>query len=109
MQARIQAHETLGQYLRRLRQARGLTGQAVVDAAGIANSTLTFYEQDKSLPTLSLLEKVLDVLGADFDYAWALYLIRAGVQRITVPVPQDGLPSQRPLPETCVEEPAPGP
>jgi transcriptional regulator with XRE-family HTH domain len=106
MQVRFQAHETLGQYLRRLRQARGLTGQAVVDAAGIANSTLTFYEQDKSLPTLPLLEKVLDVLGGDFDYAWALYLIRAGVQKITVPVPRDSLPSQRPLPKARIEEPA---
>ena len=101
-----QAHETLGQYLRRLRQARGLTGQAVVEAAGIANSTLTFYEQDKSLPTLVLLERVLNILDGDLNYAWALYLIRAGVKQITVPVPQDGLSLQRPLAESCIEEPA---
>jgi transcriptional regulator with XRE-family HTH domain len=87
-----QAQETLGQYIRRLREARGLTGQAVVDATGISNATLTFYEKDKSLPRLPLLEKVLDFLGGDFSYAWALYLIRAGVQRVVIPEPQDGLP-----------------
>ena len=92
-----QDRETLGQYIRRLREARGLTGQAVVDATGISNATLTFYEQDKSLPRLPLLEKVLDFLGGDFGYAWALYLIRAGVQRVVVPEPQDGLPMQMSL------------
>ena len=55
-----QAQETLGQYIRRLREARGLTGQAVVDATGISNATLTFYEQDKSLPRLPLASTTLD-------------------------------------------------
>jgi transcriptional regulator with XRE-family HTH domain len=74
-----------------------LTGQTVVDATGISNATLTFYEQDKSLPRLPLLERVLDFLEGDFDYAWALYLLRAGATRVRVPVPEDDLPVQRTL------------
>ncbi|MBN1579590.1 MAG: helix-turn-helix transcriptional regulator [Anaerolineae bacterium] len=90
-------HETLGQYIRRLRIARGLTGQTVVDATGIGNSTLTYYEKDLSLPKLLLLEKVIDFLQGDFDYAWALYLIRAGVQKVNLPEPHGGLPMQTSL------------
>lgn len=94
----MQEIETLGQYLRRLRRARGLTGQAVVNAISIGNSTLTFYEQGRSLPEPPLLEKVVTFLKGDLDYAWALWLIRAGVQNVRVPEPQDDLPTQQPMP-----------
>ena len=93
----MQAPETLGQYIRRVRTARGYTGQAVVDVVGISNSTLTYYETGHSLPTLALLEKVLTFLNADLEYAWALYLIRGGAKKVTVPTPQDGVPLQLPL------------
>jgi len=93
----VHARETLGQYIRRLRKARGKTGQAVVDATGISNATLCFYEYDKSVPTPALLEKVIAYLHGDFDYAWALYLLRAGATRVHVHVPEDDLPVQRAL------------
>jgi transcriptional regulator with XRE-family HTH domain len=93
------AQETLGQYLRRLRKARGLTGQAVVDATGIGNSTLTYYEQDQSLPSPPLLEKVAQFLGGDLEYVWALWLKRAGVQHIEIPQLGDNVPYQPSLPE----------
>ncbi|MBN1934536.1 MAG: helix-turn-helix domain-containing protein [Anaerolineae bacterium] len=96
--------ETLGQYLRRLRVARGLTGQAVVDATGIGNATLTFYEQGRSLPQPPLLEKVIEFLDGDPGYAWSLWLIRAGVQNVQVPEPQDGFPRQPPLPLPLQEQ-----
>ena len=92
--------ETLGQYLRRLREARNLTGQAVVDGTGISNSSVTFYEQGRSLPSPPFLEKVIEFLGGDFEYAWALWLKKAGVQNVDIPTPQDGLPLQPPLPTT---------
>ena len=86
--------ETLGQYIRRLREARDLTAQAVVDATGIANATISFYESGRSLPSPPLLEKVIAFLDGDFQYAVSLWLIRAGFTDVNVPTPDDSLPVQ---------------
>jgi transcriptional regulator with XRE-family HTH domain len=93
-----QAPETLGQYIRRLREAQNLAAQDVVNATGVSNATVSFYESGRSLPSPPLLEKVVAFLGGDFDYAWALWLIRAGVKNVTVPTPNDGLPVQPSFP-----------
>jgi len=86
-----QASETLGQYIRRLREARNLTAQAIVDATGISNAAISLYESGRTLPSPPFLEKVIAFLGGDFQYALSLWLIRAGVQNVIVPIPNDGL------------------
>ena len=94
MTSQVQPRETVGEYIRRLREARGKSGQNVVDAVGVTNGALCNYEKGERLPSPAMLERILSALDGDWDYALALWLVQRDVRNVDVPEPQDGLPTQ---------------
>jgi transcriptional regulator with XRE-family HTH domain len=60
--------QTLGQYLRNLRQARQLTLREVEDASGVSNPYLSQLETDKiAKPSPHVLHKLAPVYGASYE------------------------------------------
>lgn len=56
----------IGDHLRALRTQKDLTQEYVAGKAGTERGYYAKLEQGYTLPSLKLLEKLLDVLGADF-------------------------------------------
>ena len=54
----------LGEKLRRLRKAQGLTQGELAEKAGVSINTIVRYETDKNSPKLELLEGIFKVLEA---------------------------------------------
>lgn len=54
-----------GQVLAQARRELGLTQKQLAERAGVSDTSLSGYERGKQLPTLPILEKVLDALGLD--------------------------------------------
>lgn len=57
--------------IRALRTARGLTQQALADAAGATRQTIIAVEAGKYSPSLELAFRIARVLGAPFDEVFA--------------------------------------
>lgn len=55
----------LGDKLRQLRHDRGLTQPGLAEAMGIEQSYLSKLENDKSVPSGAMLQRILDVFGID--------------------------------------------
>lgn len=55
----------LGDKLRQLRHDRGLTQPGLAEAMGIEQSYLSKLENDKSVPSGEMLQRILDVFGID--------------------------------------------
>ena len=55
----------LGQYLRQLRKARGLTLEQAAEAAGLSRSAVNRWETGVNQPRLPELNALLGALGAD--------------------------------------------
>jgi transcriptional regulator with XRE-family HTH domain len=55
--------ESFGTILRRLREAKGMSQQALADAIGIAQMSVSFYEQDKHEPGWNAVVKICQALG----------------------------------------------
>lgn len=53
----------IGERIRQLREAAGLSGNALAKLAGIGQSTLSRIESGVHSPTLDVLEKISDALG----------------------------------------------
>lgn len=53
--------------IRALRTARGLTQQALADAAGATRQTIIAVEAGKYAPSLELAFRIANVLGAPFE------------------------------------------
>ena len=68
-------NKTLGQFLKALREGKGLTLRAVEDAKGISNAYLSQLESDKiKQPSPSVLHKLSDL----YDASYAMLLKLAG-------------------------------
>lgn len=57
--------EVFGKNVRRVRQAKGLTLEAMADEVGLAYSYLGEIERGRKNPTLDVVERIAEVLGAD--------------------------------------------
>lgn len=49
-----------------LRHVRGMTQQALADAASMSQSVIARFEKKKSIPQLDTLLKIAEALGCDF-------------------------------------------
>lgn len=59
--------ETFGQRFARLRKAKGLRQEDIADKIGISAQAVSKWENDISLPDISLLSELSDMLGASLD------------------------------------------
>ncbi len=55
----------LGSKLRRLRRLRGLTIEELAEKADLTKGFISQLERDKTVPSITTLKQVLDVLGVD--------------------------------------------
>ena len=55
----------IGSKLRRLRKLRGLTIEEVADKADLTKGFISQLERDKTVPSVTTLKQILDVLGVD--------------------------------------------
>ena len=53
--------------LRRLREARGLTAQALADACGVSRPAVSRMEAGDSRPSIDVLRRLADALGCTTD------------------------------------------
>jgi transcriptional regulator with XRE-family HTH domain len=58
---------TIGTNLKRYREAKGLTQQAVWEAAGISKSSYTSYEAGRGMPSADKIVSLAKVLGTTTD------------------------------------------
>ncbi len=65
--ARPQAQEPLGERIRRLRKARGLTQTELARRVGLSSRMMAYYEIQGGLPSADLLKKLADSLGVSMD------------------------------------------
>lgn len=59
---------TIGSKLRSLRKAKGYSQQYVAERVGLKRSTISNYEIDRRLPSLTDLKRVADFYGVGLDY-----------------------------------------
>lgn len=59
---------TIGSKMRSLRKAKGYSQQYVADRIGLKRSTISNYEIDRRLPSLTDLKRVADFFGVGLDY-----------------------------------------
>lgn len=59
---------TLGQRIRQLRKERHLTQTQLGKLFGIVKSTVSLYENDKSIPDDGIKSKIADYFGVSMDY-----------------------------------------
>lgn len=59
---------SIGSKLQSLRKARGFSQQYVADMIGMKRSTISNYEIDRRLPSLTDLKRVADFYGVGLDY-----------------------------------------
>lgn len=57
----------LGEKLWRLREARGLTQEALAEALGVSRQTVSNWENDKATPDAEKLQKLCETLGVSAD------------------------------------------
>lgn len=60
--------DSIGSKLRSLRKARHLSQQHVADQVGMKRSTISNYEIDRRLPSLTDLKRVADFYGVGLDF-----------------------------------------
>jgi len=58
--------DNLGQRLKALRVAKGLSQRRLAAAAGVSNATVSLIEHDRTDPSMGLLKRILDSLGVSF-------------------------------------------
>jgi len=85
----------LGERLRRLRQARGLSVRALASMAGVTAGTLSKIENRQTSPSVGTLKEILDALGATMSEFFAEDDRRVGADQRVVfrPVEQVKLSS----------------
>lgn len=60
--------DSIGSKLRALRKSRHFSQQYVADQVGMKRSTISNYEIDRRLPSLTDLKRVADFYGVGLDY-----------------------------------------
>ena len=58
---------SLGENIRKYRQARGLTQEALGERLGMAAQTVSKWEREESMPDAALLPKLAEILGVSLD------------------------------------------
>lgn len=61
-------HDSIGAKLQSLRKARRFSQQHVADQVGMKRSTISNYEIDRRLPSLTDLKRLADFYGVGLDY-----------------------------------------
>jgi transcriptional regulator with XRE-family HTH domain len=61
------APESVGERMRRLRQAKGLTQAEIADKVGISRRGYIYYEAEGGSPSPELLARIAQVLGVSTD------------------------------------------
>ena len=59
--------QTIGEKIREIRKARGLTQKELGEKAGIAEPTIRRYELGKLNPKIETVKKIADALGVDMN------------------------------------------
>jgi|SRR5690625_246359 len=57
----------IGEKLRELRKARGLTTQQLADKVAISQSYISRFENNRAIPDIELLERILFALDSDLN------------------------------------------
>ena len=83
----------VGEYLRGLRQARGLTTRQVGIAADCTDATVSRIERGERRPSIFLLWKLIEVLDGNFLKAYSLLARDAGVPEEICSTISSGIPS----------------
>lgn len=60
-------NETFGQRFTRLRKQRGLTQEELGEKLGVSGQAVSKWENDASMPDISLLVQLSDILGVSLD------------------------------------------
>ncbi len=63
--------QTIGEKIREIRKARGLTQKELGEKAGIAEPTIRRYELGKLNPKIETVKKIADALGVDAAYLYS--------------------------------------
>jgi transcriptional regulator with XRE-family HTH domain len=88
-----------GAFLREVRVSRGLSQSQLAAVAGIEQPNLSAYEQDRRLPSLATVSRILTACGYHLQAA-------AGAARIRCPLPgEDSWRSELPLAGDPVDQP----
>jgi transcriptional regulator with XRE-family HTH domain len=61
----------VGQRLRRMRDAQGLSQRELARRAGVTNATVSMIERDRMSPSVASLKKILDALGTSLGAFFA--------------------------------------
>jgi len=78
----------IGAYLAKLRETANLTKAGLAIRLGVDPTLIGYWERGDKLGSLGKLQEMMNLLGGDFDYISALYLIAHGAEGITVPDPK---------------------
>ncbi|MGB9561960.1 MAG: helix-turn-helix domain-containing protein [bacterium] len=60
--------ETLGERVKRLREAMGLTQRELAKRIGTSSGLISFIERDKNKPSYEVIRRLSEVLGTSTDY-----------------------------------------
>jgi putative transcriptional regulator len=58
----------LGDRIKEIRDAHGLTQEDLATAIGVSRTTITKYERNERVPDLITLTKITEILGISLDY-----------------------------------------
>ena len=60
--------ESIGQRIKEMRTESGFTQKQLADAIGVAQNTISQYENDTALPGVDIIVKLADTLNTTTDY-----------------------------------------
>lgn len=89
--------EELGTTLRELRRERGLSQQTLADRAGVSRNFVAQIERGESTPTVSLLARIAQALGATVGELLGENVAEQATDTVPVPVVADAIAAGTPL------------
>lgn len=89
--------EELGTNLRELRRERGMSQQALADRAGVSRNFVAQIERGESTPTVSLLARIAEALGATVGELLGENVAEQAADTVPVPVVADAIAAGTPL------------
>lgn len=58
----------IGNKIKELRVKNNLSGEELGDKIGVTKAMISYYETNKTTPTIDVLEKIASILGVDIHY-----------------------------------------
>ena len=89
----LEQPKQLGQYLKELRQERGLSADQTARQAGCTGVTVSRIEQGVRRPSINLLWRLVDALDGNFLHAYSLLARDEGVPEAICSTISSGTPS----------------